>query len=64
MQFDFFKQTYQVPEPPSIPSIVEPVQSTIVYEEREPLQEEALVEDYVEFVEEIVEEKSRFRIYM
>ncbi|WP_342600770.1 DNA mismatch repair endonuclease MutL [Psychrobacillus sp. FSL H8-0483] len=60
VQFDFFKQTYQVPEPPSIPSIVEPVQSTIVYEEREPLQEEALVEDYVEFVEEIVEEKKPF----
>jgi len=60
VQFDFFKQTYQVPEPPSIPNMVEPVQSTIVYEEREPLQEEVLVEDYVEYVEEIVEEKKPF----
>ncbi|MEK4485274.1 DNA mismatch repair endonuclease MutL [Psychrobacillus sp. FSL H8-0484] len=60
VQFDFFKQTYQVPEPPSIPNMVEPVESTIVYEEREPLQEEVLVEDYVEYVEEIVEEKKPF----
>lgn len=48
VQFDFFKQTYEVPEPQIIPKEEETERPTIVYEEIEPLQEEVVVEEYVE----------------
>ncbi|WP_391208804.1 DNA mismatch repair endonuclease MutL [Psychrobacillus sp. L4] len=48
VQFDFFKQTYQAPQQETIPKKVETEQPLIVHEEIEPLQEEIVVETYIE----------------